>query len=192
MLAPVLITVWMHKKAELFSPEPYVLAAAISMVISLKEHKFQFQFSTNTHEELAKIMFGSYMAMIALSLLTVPWLGVVGFLWTWLAVEVFQMAFIVRLNVQLFAHIETIEFVYLRRLIGICVPALIAALLLLHRVAALTMPLQIAIAVSSGLAVAAVGWQLFHVRQVLDKIGGQFTRRFAPSADVPETPVSGV
>jgi O-antigen/teichoic acid export membrane protein len=178
MLAPVLITVWMHKKAELFSPEPYVLTAAISMIISLKEHKFQFQFSTNTHEELAKIMFGSYMTMIALSFATVPWGGVVGFLWTWLAVELFQIAFIVRLNVKLFAHIETIEFVYLRRLISICVPALIAALLLLHRIAALAMPLQVVIAVASGMVIAAVGWQLFHVRQVLDKIGGQFARRF--------------
>jgi O-antigen/teichoic acid export membrane protein len=59
LLSPVLITVWMHKKAELFSPVPYVLSAAISIVVSLKEHKLQFQFSTNTHEQLAKIMFGS-------------------------------------------------------------------------------------------------------------------------------------
>ena len=29
MLSPVLITVWMHKKAELFSPYPYMLSAAI-------------------------------------------------------------------------------------------------------------------------------------------------------------------
>jgi hypothetical protein len=123
-------------------------------------------------------MFGSYMTMIALSFATVPWGGVVGFLWTWLAVELFQIAFIVRLNVKLFAHIETIEFVYLRRLISICVPALIAALLLLHRIAALAMPLQVVIAVASGMVIAAVGWQLFHVRQVLDKIGGQFARRF--------------
>jgi len=179
MLSPLIITLWMHRKAQLFSPGPYVLAAAISMVISLKEHKFQFQFSTNTHEELARIMFGSYVAMFAASFLTVRWLGVSGFLWAWLAVEIFQMAFIVRLNVRLFAHVETIEFVYLRRLIVICVVALVGALLLLRGTSERSMPVQLAIAIAMGLLIAGVDWQTFGVQQVFRKITGQFSRRFA-------------
>jgi hypothetical protein len=179
MLSPLIITVWMHRKAQLFSPAPYVLAAAISMVISLKEHKFQFQFSTNTHEELARIMFGSYVTMFAASFLTVRWLGVSGFLWAWLAVEMFQTAFIVRLNVHLFAHLESIEFVYLHRLIAICVAALVGALLLLRGTSERSMPLQFAIAVAVGLSIAGVDWQMFRVQQIFRTIVGQISRRFA-------------
>jgi O-antigen/teichoic acid export membrane protein len=183
LLSPVIITVWMHKKAELFSPAPYVLAAAISMAISLKEHKFQFQFSTNTHEELARIMFGSYIAMFALSFPAVHWLGIQGFLGTWLAVEMFQTAFIVRLNVRLFAHIEKIEFVYLRRLIATCVVALVCALPLLRWTTELPMRAQVAIAVAAGALIAGLDWQMFGVRQVFHTITGQFSRRFqSPSA----------
>jgi O-antigen/teichoic acid export membrane protein len=179
MLSPVLITVWMHKKTELFSPYPYVLAAAISMVVSLKEHKLQFQFSTNTHEQLSMIMFGSYITMVLASFVLVPWLGVAGFLWIWLLAESFQMVFIFRLNLDLFAHVERLEFTYLHRLIGICVPALVLSLLLLHRTATLSMPLQTAIAIGGGGVVTGLSWQLFHVKEVLRKIVGQFAGWFA-------------
>jgi O-antigen/teichoic acid export membrane protein len=182
LLAPVLITVWMHKKAELFSPYPYVLSAAISMVVSLKEHKLQFQYSTNTHERLSKIMFGSYITMVLASFVFVPRFGVVGFLWTWLMAETFQMAFIVRLNVEMFAHFERFEFTYLRRLIGVCVPALLLSLPLLHRTSMFSMPVQSAIAVGACVLVAGIDWQLFRVREVMHKIVGQFTSRFAEPA----------
>ncbi|WP_263382864.1 lipopolysaccharide biosynthesis protein [Granulicella arctica] len=179
MISPVLITVWMHKKAELFSPYPYMLAAAISMVISLKEHKFQFQFSTNTHEELSKIMLGSYIVMTVLSLLLVPRAGVTGFLWIWLSAEVFQMIFIMRLNIKLFAAIEPLELTFLRRLIAICVPALLIALLLLQKTATFHLIWQVVIAVSAGGVIAAIAWQLFGVRDVIRRIMSQFSGRFA-------------
>ena len=178
LISPVLITVWMHKRAELFSPYPYVLSAAISMVISLKEHKFQFQFSTNTHEELSKIMFFSYIAMSLISLALVPLLGVVGFLWTWLSVEIFQMIFIMRLNIRLFAAIEPLELTFLRRLIGICVPALLVSLLLLQKTASFHLEWQIAIAIGAGALIAGIAWQLFGVRDVIRRVSQQFSRKF--------------
>lgn len=182
LLSPVIILVWMHKRAGLFSPGPYVLAAAVSMVISLKEHKFQFQFSTNTHEELARIMFGSYLAMFAASFPAVRWLGVEGFLWTWLAVETFQMACIVRLNVRLFEHVEAIKFVYLRRLIAISIATLAGSLLLLRRTSALAPQVQLALAVAAALSIAALDWQMFGVRQVFHMVTGQLSRRWGPSS----------
>ncbi len=178
MLSPVLITVWMHKKAELFSPYPYMLSAAISMVISLKEHKFQFQFSTNTHEELAKIMFFSYIAMTAVSLAVVPVFGVTGFLWAWLGTEVFQMIFIMRLNIKLFAAVEPLELTFLRRLVGICVPALVLALILLQRTSRFHLGWQIAVAVGAGIVTAGIAWPLFGIRDVIRRVGGRFSGRF--------------
>lgn len=182
MISPVLITVWMHKKADLFSPYPYMLTAAISMVISLKEHKFQFQFSTNTHEDLARIMFGSYIAMILIAMVTVPLFGVKGFLWTWLLTEIFQMAFILRLNIKLFAEIEPLELTFLRRLIAICVPSLICALVLLDRTEGWNMLWKIVIGVGAGAIVAGIAWPLFGVHEVIRKILGQFSGRFSQPA----------
>lgn len=179
LLSPVLITVWMHKRAELFSPYPYVLTAAVAMVISLKEHKFQFQFSTNTHIELARLMFFSYLAMVAISIATVHWFGVVGFLWIWLATEVLQMARIIQLNVNLFAHYERLEFSYLRRLIATCVPALLVSYFLLLRMVSMPMLWQIGISVAGGLTVAAAAWFLFGIHSVLKKATGLFSSKFA-------------
>ncbi len=48
LLSPVLLGLWLHKP-QLFSVVPYVWMAAISITLSAKEHKFQFQYATNTH-----------------------------------------------------------------------------------------------------------------------------------------------
>ncbi len=177
--SPVLITLWMHKRVELFSPYPYMLSAAISMVISLKEHKYQFQFSTNTHEELARVMFLSYIGMIAVSIAAVHLFGIVGFLWTWLAVEILQIIRIVRLNMKLFSSFERLEFKYLRRLSAICICSLLFALALLERTASLPMLWQIALSLVSAAILTACSWPLFGVGDVLRKMSAQFSRKLA-------------
>ncbi len=179
LASPVLITLWMHKRVELFSPYPYMLSAAISMVISLKEHKFQFQFSTNTHEELARIMFFSYLGMTVLSIAAVHFLGVVGFLWTWLAVEILQIARIVRLNMKLFAQFERLELKYLRRLSVICICSLVISLALLKRTATFPITWQIALSLLSAAILTALCWPLFGVSDVLRKMSAQFSRKLA-------------
>jgi O-antigen/teichoic acid export membrane protein len=179
LLSPLLITVWMHKRAELFSPYPYVLSAAISMVISLKEHKYQFQFSTNTHEALARNMFFSYLAMVAISIGVIPIAGIVGFLWLWLAIESIQVVRIVRLNLELFAGHDAVEFHYMRRLVGICAPALLISLLILQRSASYPLLLQLGISVAAGLVIAGLSWRLFGMNTVLKKMSGTLSRKFA-------------
>ncbi len=177
--SPVLITLWMHKRVDLFSPYPYMLSAAISMVISLKEHKYQFQFSTNTHEELARVMFLSYLAMIIVGIGAVHLFGVVGFLWTWLAVEIIQIVRIVRLNMKLFSSFERLEFKYLRRLTGICICSLLLSLALLEKTVSFPILWQIALSLLSALILTAFSWPLFGVSDVLRKMSAQFSRKFA-------------
>lgn len=177
--SPVIITVWMHKQSQLFSPYPYTLAAAISMVISLKEHKYEFQLCTNTHEELARIMFASYIVMIIVSIGAVRALGVVGFLWTWLAVECVQMVWIVRLNTKLFSQHEPLEFTYLRRLVVFCAATVLASVALLHRTVSLPLLWQTAIAILTALLLTGISWHLFHVTGVFRRVTAQFSRRTA-------------
>lgn len=177
--SPVLITLWMHRRAELFSPYPYVLSAAISMVISLKEHKYQFQFSTNTHEELARLMFVSGVVMMAVAIAAIHWLGIVGFLWTWLAVEVFQIVSIVRLNIKLFADVERLELKYLRRLSALCVGSLLVSFALLERSATLPILWQLGLSILSAAVLTSFSWPLFGVSDVLRTMSAQFSRKFA-------------
>ena len=189
MLSPVLITLWLHKKAvpghpsphinSLFAITPYVLASAISMVISLKEHKLQFQFSTNTHVQLARLMFFSYIAMVAISGGTIHFAGVTGFLWTWLAFELLQTGRLIQLNVRLFAHVQKLESTYVLRLFAVCTVSLGLAVLTLQRTMGLPLLWQTAIAALAGLLVAAVTWPLFHVREVASVLLARFGKRFA-------------
>ncbi len=177
--SPVLITLWMHKRAELFSPYPYVLAAAISMVISLKEHKYQFQFSTNTHEELARVMFLSYIGMIGISIGAVHLFGIVGFLWTWLAVEILQIFQIVRLNMKLFAEVERLELKYLRRLSVLCAGSLLVSFAVLERTSGHSILWQIAVSLLAAAVLTALSWPLFGVGQVLRTMTAQISRKLA-------------
>ena len=177
--SPVLITLWMHKRVELFSPYPYMLSAAISMVISLKEHKFQFQFSTNTHEELARVMFFSYIGMTVIAIGAVHLFGIVGFLWTWLLIEIVQIARIVRLNMKLFASFERLEFKYLRRLVVICTCSLLLSLALLEKTASFPILWQIGMSLLAAAILTACSWPLFGVSDVLRKMSAQFSRKLA-------------
>ena len=178
LLSPILITVWMHRRAELFSPYPYVLSAAISMVISLKEHKFQFQYSTNTHESLARTMFFSYVSHGGAVGRYGPLRRDCGFLWTWLAVETFQAVRILRLNTELFAY-DPLEFTYLRRLVGLCLVFLLVSLGLLQRTSMYPLLGQLGIAMTAGMVVAGLSWPLFGVGDVVKKMSGQLFRKFA-------------
>jgi O-antigen/teichoic acid export membrane protein len=189
MLSPVLITLWIHKKAaagvahgtvsDLFTVTPYVIASALSMVISLKEHKHQFQFSTNTHVELARVVFFSYVGMVLASVGTVQYAGVNGFLWTWLAVETLQTAYLVKLNTRLFAHVEAIDRVYILRLCAICGAGLCVALAALPRTSELSLWMQTCIGSAAALVVGLVAWQVFGVREVYTSMTGRLAKRFA-------------
>ena len=189
MLSPVLITLWIHKKAaagaaphtvsDLFSVYPYVLTSALSIVISLKEHKFQFQFSTNTHVELAKVMFSTYLGMVIVSAGTIYYAGVNGFLWTWLAAETLQTLRLIRLNEDLFAHIGKLDKVYITRLVVLCLAFLFLAFYTLAHTSALPLLSQTGIAAAAVIVIAAISWQTFRVRQVYASMLGRFTKRFA-------------
>jgi O-antigen/teichoic acid export membrane protein len=201
MLSPVLITLWIHKKSsgsaahdalgtlialllhgkvsELFSVYPYVLSSALSIVISLKEHKTQFQFSTNTHVEMARAVFFSYVAMIGVSIGTIHYAGVDGFLCTWLVVELMQTALLVTLNNKLFKHVEDIDTMYITRLAIFSATGLVAALLTLPRTAALALPMQALLATLVATVAGVLAWQVFRMKEVVANMKGRLTSLFA-------------
>lgn len=189
MLSPVLITLWIHFKpargvaqggvSHLFSVYPYVLTSALSIVISLKEHKQQFQLSTNTHKELAKISFSSYAAMVVVSFGTIRYAGVNGFLWTWLAAEALQTVRLIALNHRLFKHVEEIDKRYITRLVALCAAGLVMALAALPRTSAWPLLEQGAVSAVVAAVVGAVAWRVFGVKDVYASMKGQLSKRFA-------------
>jgi O-antigen/teichoic acid export membrane protein len=193
MLSPVLITLWIHKKqpggllhgllhapvSGLFALYPYVLCSALSIVISLKEHKAQFQFSTNTHVEMARVMFFSYVAMVFVAVGTIHAAGVIGFLWTWMAVESLQTVWLVGLNSKLFRHVETVDRVYIVRLGVLCAAGLVGAIVALPHTAAMGLPAQAGIGVSVAAVVGGLAWQVFGVGVVVAGMRRRMAKGFA-------------
>jgi hypothetical protein len=76
--------------------------AILSAVLGIKEHKTQFQSASNQHEVLSYFILTGYAVMLSVSFFSMRSFGLVGFLLTWLAWEILQTAFILRLNKQLF------------------------------------------------------------------------------------------
>lgn len=101
LFGPFLVRVWLHRP-KLFDPWTYALMALISGVMSMREHKQFFQFSTNVHKRLAFIVFWGNVLMIGISVPMTLRFGIHGFMYTWLASESTQMALLYFENKKLF------------------------------------------------------------------------------------------
>jgi O-antigen/teichoic acid export membrane protein len=176
VVSPVLLAIWLHRP-DLFAVAPYVVMAAVSMMLSTKEHKFQFQSSTNSHEGMAKAMFSSYIVLAVLSVPVIAWHGMLGFLFLWFAVELFQTIFVVRLNHRLFAETGGHTNRYLYRLAALCIVGLYAAGMVLAHTHTDPFAIQIGagFAVSACLALAA--FVLFNMRGTIKAVSGRMSRK---------------
>jgi O-antigen/teichoic acid export membrane protein len=175
--SPWLLSLWRVNKAGMFQLYPYVMCAAISIIMATEEHKYQFQFSTNSHEKLARFMFGSYLAMVACSVPLVRMFGIMGFLGIWLATETAQLIYIVHLNHLLFdpsaTGVEKLTLRNLTRMLTLSVAGLVVAGVTLRHTATAGHGIQIASTVATVVLVGGVSYLLFDLQQV----AGGFIRR---------------
>ena len=175
-LCPLLLTLWLHKP-QLFLPSIYVLCAAVSIVMSAKEHKFQFQFSTNTHRELARFMFATYLLLVASWFLLVPRFGIDGLLSAWLLTEFIQVLYIMRLNTRFFAHHQALDRKYPIRLTLASLAILAATVAVLPRTAHLPLYQQGAIAIAAGIAILTLDIPLFNLLPLVPNLRILYHRR---------------
>lgn len=101
LMCPFFFTVWLHKRA-LYDWRLCTMMAIISAVLGIKEHKTQFQSSSNKHEDLSIFIVLGYSIMLAASVVTMRVLGLYGFIATWLAWEIVQTKFVLGLNRKMF------------------------------------------------------------------------------------------
>jgi O-antigen/teichoic acid export membrane protein len=164
LLSPLLLSLWLHKPS-LFIPTLYAIAAAISIVTSTKEHKYTFQVSTNTHVELGRIMFFSYLALAVISLFTVPRFGVQGFLWPLLATECVQLTSVIGLNQLMFSGVAKVALQPLYRLIAFSAVALTLTTVALPHLSTLPPLEQASCGVCLSSALFGIAWPLFSLSQ---------------------------
>ena len=176
VISPVLLVLWLHKP-QLFFLLPYVITSVISMTLSAKEHKFQFQFSTNTHEQLARIMFFSYLVLIAVSIPMVHWLGMLGFLYAWLGIELFQVIRLIGLNQRLFERVASHQLTYVYRLAWFSTAGAVGAGLILAHTYTQPYWVQILAAIGVGATLAGVAYFLFNLREIVKKLYLTFRNR---------------
>ncbi len=177
-LCPLLTHIWLHQPG-VFVLNVYVLCSAVSIVMSAKEHKFQFQFSTNTHRELARFMFGSYLALAAVWVVVIPRFAVMGLLWAWFAVEIAQVLFIMRLNHRFFAHHEVLDARYPVRMTLLSLACLAGTLYALPHTILLPLAVQALVAVGTGLLILGLDFPLFNLQPVMGSVRGMLTKKFA-------------
>ena len=181
LLSPVLLTFWLRKPG-FFMPALYVIAAAISITAATKEHKFLFQFSTNTHTAVARLMFVSYIGLVGLMIPAIDRFGVEGFLWSWLAVELIQLGYFFRLNRVLFAGSMSLSMLPLRYLAILSAVFLAGCEMLLPKVELLPWVQQIAIAIAISAVTAAIVWRLFSLGPVLQLFIRQLQKEADPTS----------
>ena len=181
LLAPVLLRVWLHKP-DLYLLGTYALMAMVSSAISVKDHKTQFQISTNSHRELAVVAFVSYLVMIGLSLVAIPRFGLEGFLALWLLTEAGQAIYVLRLNAKLLeptGHVDQTPAIKMAVLLPL---SLAAACFAQRHIRVDSWTLQAALAVVFGLALLAVSAWTFDLREVLRRYTQRRARTSAAMA----------
>jgi len=176
LLCPLLLTVWL-RKPQMFVPDIYVLFAAISVIISAKEHKLSFQYYTNMHREMARFMFGTYLVLVAVWLLLVPRFGVNGLLWAWLVAEFSQSIYTMRLNVKLFSRHERLHTIYPIRMIVLSSVLLASGVTTLPWIAGKSLLLQAVLALSVVLSILVIDVPLFGLIPLWGSLRERFRNR---------------
>ena len=103
MLAtPLLLQLWLHK-GHIFRPGVCIVLGLTISILSIKEHKYQFQFSSNKVESISWQTLFAYGMTSILSIPLMHQFGIQGYLGLALISETLQLFYLLHLNDRLFA-----------------------------------------------------------------------------------------
>ena len=181
VLCPFLFTVWLHQR-NISDPLLCILMAAISAVMGLKEHKTQFQFSSNRHESLARWAALGQCVMLMLAVVGIKVWGLVAFLVLWLIWETMQTAWILQLNKALFPAEFKVSMQPVARLawvMGVGLPLLIWPV---YAERSWSLAAVVALGVSTALLFGVISYRLFDVDELRSMISAKLAARFGAAA----------
>ena len=177
LFTPLLLTLWLHR-ANLYYPYVSLLLGLTIAIQSIKEHKYQFQFSSNEIRQMSYMTPFAYAVMLLVSIPAMRHFGLLGFLCVWPLCELAQLLYLLHLNQELFKDSAILD---MR-------PAYLLFLVLLVGSAALAWPLlhisQLGLWWQAGMAslltilVAALSYWLFQVDEVREIFWRRIAARF--------------
>jgi O-antigen/teichoic acid export membrane protein len=176
LFTPLLLALWL-RRGSLYDPFVCLLFGITIAIQSVKEHKYQFQFSTNQVRELSCMTPIAYGAMLLLSIPAMYWLGLSGMLIVWALAEAAQLLYLLELNRRLFGREAVLSF----RLVGVLMVFLVveavACIWPVFHIAAMSLPRQALIASVVTLISFAFSYWIFGV----DEIRTLLWQRIRPS-----------
>jgi len=166
MLAtPLLLWVWLHK-GNLYDPGISIMLGVAVSIIGIKEHKYQFQFSSNQIGRLSYFTFFSYVFMAILSIPAMYAFGVLGFLSVLLICETIQLLYLLHLNDLLFGDEAVADHRGVYKLFVILAGGTAAIYWPMYHIASLPYTAQGAIAFAASIAFFALGYWVFRLDEV--------------------------
>lgn len=178
MLAtPLLLQVWLHK-GNLFNPTVCLLLGLTVSILSIKEHKYQFQFSSNQVREISYLTILAYGAQIVIAVPTMIKFGLIGYLVTWLISEILQLFCLLGLNARLFAGTASVDRKPVYQLFAFLTVASVVFLWPVYHIASFSYVTQAAAAIMATGITAAISYWIFRVDEVRSllwrKVAGRF------------------
>jgi O-antigen/teichoic acid export membrane protein len=178
LMCPVAFSIWLHRR-NLYEPGLCLLMAMVSAVMGIKDHKIQFQWSSNQHQKLAVFSLFAYLGMCGLSAITLRPFGIAALMVPWLAAEFIQVGAILQLNKKLFPpeiHVAAAPVVRALAMLAVCFA--LSVWPVYHSTEwSLTLTTTIAFCAVSVLAVFS--YFAFGLKEVRNLIGDRVRRRFA-------------
>lgn len=177
MLAtPLLLQLWLHQGA-LFRPGICITLGLTISILSIKEHKYQFQFSSNQVRSISWQTLAAYGLTSLISIPLMPKFGVQGYLVTWLISETLQLFYLLHLNDKLFAGQARLDHkpVYqMLAIMAVCTVLLTWPILLIRHEPYL---LQGVIATVTTLLLSAFCYWIFQVDELRSLLWGKLAAR---------------
>lgn len=181
LAAPFLLHFWLHKDS-LYHPEICLLLGITATVLGIKEHKYQFQFSSNQVREISYLTIAGYSAMALLSVPAMMFLGVPGFIVLWGITEIVLLYLLLRLNARLFAGKMVLDRSPIFRLFAIMFVGSLAVVWPMVHMVQFNYLEQVIISAAGVLAFFLVSYRLFGFGSVREIMWQKISRRIPLAA----------
>jgi O-antigen/teichoic acid export membrane protein len=171
---PFLLQVWLHK-GNLFDPIVCILLGLTVSIQGLKEHKYQFQFSSNKVREMSYAGILVYGIMVLLAIPTLKYFRLPGYLILWCVAESVLLFYVLHLNQLLFRGEFEVDEKPAYQMYAVLLVGIALFYVPMMHIAQLSYLLQVAIAVAVTLITGAISYWIFRVDDLRTYLWGKLS-----------------
>ena len=146
--------------------------------MSIEDHKIQFQWSSNKHQQLAVISLFAYLGVCGLSVVTLRPFGIGALMVLWLAAEMVQAVWILRLNKVLFPPEINVSMAPVMRALAVLTVCFSLLVWPVYHSVRWSLLMTVTIACCIVAVLAVVSYFAFGLKEVQSLIRGRLRRRF--------------